>query len=107
SVEAGFDCRRECVANRGDLRLGEHNPWSQRAIGTRIDPRVPAEDHIRRDAALVLPHMREQRPAVRVADCEEPVVTRYPQRVVDLHETPRLESDFFQANVPRGWASTD
>src|SRR6266540_1351959 len=107
SVDPCFERGGKRVTDRRDLRLGEHNPGRERAVGTWVDLRFTAENHVRGDAALVFPHVREQRAPVRVADREEPVVARDPQRLVHLDVPSRLEPDALQAEVTRGRTASD
>ena len=60
-------------------------------------PRIP----IRREPRLVLPHVREQRAAVDVADRVEPVAPVDAERLVGLDVPAGLETDRLQPDVAR------
>ena len=63
-----------------------------------------AENRVGGEPRLVLPHVREQRAAVDVADRVEPVVARHPQRLVDARRAcpVRARPSRARASVVRG-----
>jgi hypothetical protein len=99
--------RCERVPDGGDLGLGEDDARRERAVASRVDARVAAEDHVGGDAALVLAHVGEERSTVHVADRVEPVVAGNAQLLVDLDVPARLEPDGLEPEVGRGRLAPD
>jgi len=65
----------------------------------RRDSVLVAEDATGGHARLVLAHVRQQRPAVDVADGIGPFVAGHAQPVVDVDRAPRLQADRLQAEL--------
>ena len=90
----------ERVAHRRHVRVGEDHPRRARAVAPwTAGRRLLAEDHVGRDARLVLAHVGEQRAAVHVADRVQPVGRVAPHRVVHLDRLARLEADRVEPDV--------
>ena len=74
------------------------------AVGDHVAPSSllaagPGDDRRRGLPRLVLAHVREQLPAVDVADAVEPGQALDLQRVVDVEVLPRLQADGVEADV--------
>src|SRR4029079_12826210 len=89
-----------------DLRVGEDHPRRRSAV--RAELHLLAEDGVRRESRLVLPHVREQGTAVDIADRVEPgLVPRDTERVVDPQVAARLDADCGEPDVRGARAPVD
>ena len=99
-VEPGLLGGRERVADRGYLGVRERHARGARPVEDQARP-ARAEDGVRRDARLVLAHVREQRAPVDVADRVQPVRPRRAHPVVNLDRLAGLEPDRLDPELGR------
>ncbi len=84
--------------DRADLRVGEDHP--RRGAAVRAEMHLLAENRVGGESRLVLPHVRQERAAVDVADRVEPrLVPGNAERLVDRDVLPRLEPDRVEPDV--------
>src|SRR4029079_2943944 len=89
SLERETDCP--------DLGIREDDAGRAGAVRAELDG--AAEDRVRGQPALVLPHVREQHAAVDVADRVEPVVARDAEIITDDERAIGLDPDRLEADA--------